>query len=244
MSNHTPDSFLPEKCRILSGSALKMIAMLTMLIDHTGMAILSQFPEAQIPLFSFLGNPVSLYRLSRDIGRVAFPIFCFLLAEGFLHTKNRFRYGRNLLLFAILSELPWNYIHTNTFFYEKQNVFFTLFIGYLGFCAIEYFREKQTLQFFSVLGLFSVSFFFQADYGWKGFIFLLIMYTLHRERTVQAIIGSCWLAYEWKACFAFLSINMYNGKRGFIKGKGAKYFFYAFYPLHLTLLIFIRQYLL
>ena len=155
----------------------------------------------------------------------------------------------HLLLFAgrrisALSELPWNYIHTNTFFYEKQNVFFTLFIGYLGFCAIEYFREKQTLQFFSVLGLFGVSFFFQADYGWKGFIFLLIMYTLHRERTAQAIIGSCWLAYEWKACFAFLSINMYNGKRGFIKGKGAKYFFYAFYPLHLTLLIFIRQYLL
>ena len=178
-----------------------------------------------------------------SIGRVAFPIFCFLLAEGFLHTKNRFRYGRNLLLFAILSELPWNYIHTNTFFYEKQNVFFTLFIGYLGFCAIEYFREKQTLQLFSILGLLGISFFFQADYGWKGFIFLLIMYTLHKERTAQAIIGSCWLSYEWKACFAFLSINMYNGKRGFIKGKGAKYFFYAFYPLHLTLLIFIRQYL-
>ena len=171
MSNHTPDSFLPEKCRILSGSALKMIAMLTMLIDHTGMAILSQFPEAQIPLFSFLGNPVSLYRLSRDIGRVAFPIFCFLLAEGFLHTKNRFRYGRNLLLFAILSELPWNYIHTNTFFYEKQNVFFTLFIGYLGFCAIEYFREKQTLPFWDFL-VFPFSF-RQITAGKGSFFFLL-----------------------------------------------------------------------
>lgn len=87
MSNHTPDSFLPEKCRILSGSALKMIAMMTMLIDHTGMAILSQLPEAQIPLFSFLGNPVSLYRLSRDIGRVAFPIFCFCWQKDFCTQK-------------------------------------------------------------------------------------------------------------------------------------------------------------
>ena len=56
MSNHTPDSFLPEKCRILSGSALKMIAMMTMLIDHTGMAILSQLPEGTDSAFFFSGK--------------------------------------------------------------------------------------------------------------------------------------------------------------------------------------------
>lgn len=244
MTDTTPLSFLPSKCHILSGSALKMIAMITMLIDHTGMAILSQLPQAQIPLFYFGDYAMSLYRLSRDIGRVAFPIFCFLLIEGFRHTHNRFLYGRNLLLFALVSEIPWNIIHTNTLYYEKQNIFFTLFLGYLAFCAMEYFQKAPSLQFLCITTLLGISILLQADYGWRGFIFLLIMYVLQNEKTAQAVIGSCWLYYEWKACFAFLSINMYNGRRGFIKGKGAKYFFYAFYPLHLTILIFIRQYLI
>ncbi len=229
---------------ILSGSMLKMIAMITMLIDHTGMAVLSQLPQALTPLFYFGDTPISLYRISRDIGRVAFPIFCFLLVEGFRHTHNRFLYGRNLLLFALISEIPWNIIHTNTLYYEKQNIFFTLFLGYLAFCVMEHFQNNQAAQFLCITFLLGISTVLQADYGWRGFIFLLIMYILRNEKASQAIIGSCWLYYEWKACFAFLSINMYNGQRGFIKRKGAKYLFYAFYPLHLTVLILIRQHLL
>ena len=92
-----------------------------------------------------------------------------------------------------------------------------------------------------LLALFGLSFIVNADYGWRGYIFLLIMYLLRNEKASQAIVGSCWLAYEWKACFAFISINMYNGKRGFIKGKAAKYFFYLFYPLHITVLVILRQ---
>ena len=59
-----------------------------------------------------------------------------------------------------------------------------------------------------------------------GICILLIMYWFRNDKTAQAIIGSCWLYYEWKACFAFLSINMYNGERGFVKGKFLKYVFY------------------
>ena len=79
------------------------------------------------------------------------------------------------------------------------------------------------------------------DNGWRGFIFLVLMYLLRNEKVSQAIVGSCWLSYEWKACFAFISINMYNGKRGFIRGKAAKYFFYLFYPVHITILVIIRN---
>lgn len=67
------------------------------------------------------------------------------------------------------------------------------------------------------------------------------VYLLRNEKVSQAIVGSCWLSYEWKACFAFISINMYNGKRGFIRGKAAKYFFYLFYPVHITILVIIRN---
>jgi hypothetical protein len=217
-----------------------MIAIITMLIDHTGMAILSNYPPANKVLFYIGSTGYSLYRVSRDVGRIAFPIFCFLLVEGFIHTHNRFRYGLNLFLFACISELPWNYIHTGTFSYAKQNVFFTLFLGYVAYCAIEYFWENQMLQLLCMLALFVVSMYLNADYGWKGYIFLLIMYWFRNEGAAQAIIGSCWLSYEWKACFAYLFINMYNGERGFIHGKASKYFFYVFYPLHIAILGFLK----
>ena len=246
--NTRPASVFPEKFQILSGSALKMIAIITMFIDHTAAILLTQYPPAMQPMNAVNGSSVflpdaSLYRICRDIGRVALPIFCFLLVEGFLHTRDRRKYGRNLFLFACISEIPWNFMHTNTWTYEKQNVFFTLFLGYLAFCAIEYFREKTCWQLLSVLGLLWVSTVLNADYGWKGYVFLLIMYWLRNEKAGQAVVGSAWLYYEWKACFAFISINMYNGKRGFIKGKWAKYFFYAFYPVHIILLVLLRQWL-
>ena len=226
--NASVDSVFPEKYRILSGSALKMIAIITMLIDHIGAVILSMYPPAQKVLFTLLGREYSVYLI-------------FLLLEGFRHTRSRFRYGRNLLLFALISEIPWNLMFTNTLHYERQNVFFTLFLGYLAFCAIEYFKDKRLIQLLCILGLLVVSIFLKADYGWRGYIFLLIMYYMRNDKPGQAILGSCWLYYEWRACFAFLSINLYNGERGFIHGKAAKYFFYWFYPVHIMGLVILRQ---
>ena len=244
MTDNLPRSIWPARFQILSGSALKLLAILTMLIDHTGFIILSKCPGAMQPLFYLGEKGFSLYRISRDIGRMAFPIYAFLLVEGFMHTKNRKMYAWSLFLFACISELPWNYAHTYTLHYEKQNVFFTLFLGFMAYCALEYFWENQRMQLLCILGLFTVSWYLKADYGWKGFIFLLIMYWFRYEKLVQAVVGSSWLYYEWKACFAYIFINMYNGKRGFIKGKALKYFFYAFYPVHLLLLALICRYVL
>ena len=241
MTTKLPASFLPAKFQVLSGSALKLIAITLMLIDHTGLMILYNYPATTATLFSFGGVDYSWYRIFRDIGRAAFPIFCFLLLEGFRHTRSRFRYGRNLLFFALLSEIPWNLMFTNTLRYERQNVFFTLFLGYLAFCAIEYFLTRPSMQLLCILGLLVVSIFLKADYGWRGYIFLLIMYYMRNDKPGQAILGSCWLYYEWRAAFAFLSINLYNGKRGFIRGKSAKYFFYWFYPVHIIGLVILRQ---
>ena len=239
--NAPADSIFPEKYQILSGSALKVIAIITMLIDHIGAVLLSMYLPAQRVLFTLFGRDYSVYLIFRDIGRVAFPIFCFLLLEGFRHTRSRFRYGRNLLLFALISEIPWNLMFTNTLYYEKQNVFFTLFLGYLAFCAIEYFEDNRPVQLFCILGLLVVSVFLKADYGWRGYIFLLILYYMRNDKAGQAILGSCWLYYEWRACCAVLSINLYNGERGVIRGKAAKYIFYWFYPVHIMGLVVLRQ---
>lgn len=171
MTTKLPASFLPAKFQVLSGSALKLIAITLMLIDHTGLMILYNYPATTATLFSFGGVDYSWYRIFRDIGRAAFPIFCFLLVEGFLHTHNRKKYGLNLFLFACISEIPWNFMFTNTWRYEKQNVFFTLFLGYLAFCALEYFWDNQKMQLVCVLALLTVSVFLKADYGWRGFVF-------------------------------------------------------------------------
>ena len=239
--NTSADFIFPEKYRILSGSTLKMIAIITMLIDHTGAVLLSMYPPAQKIFFTLFGREYSLYLIFRDIGRVAFPIFCFLLLEGFRHTHDRFRYGLNLFLFALISEIPWNLMFTNTLRYEKQNVFFTLFLGYLAFCAIEYFQDDQLRQLLCIIGLLIVSILLKADYSWRGYIFLLIMYYTRKDPTGQAILGSCWLYYEWRACFAFLSINLYNGERGVVRNKVLKYVFYWFYPVHIWVLVVIRK---
>lgn len=240
MNQVLPRSVFPERFQILSGSAIKTIAIVTMLIDHIGAFLLQGRAIGQTQIFS---HGVTLYRLTRDIGRIAFPIFVFLLVEGAMHTGNRIKYGRNLLLFALISELPWNLVHSGSLHYAKQNVYFTLLLGYLGICCIEHFKEQQWLQLFSILLLLLVSHYLNADYGWKGYVFILIMYWFRYEKVAQAVAGSCWLFYEWKACFAFIPINMYNGKRGYIKGS-LKYLFYVFYPLHIFILYLFKYQIL
>lgn len=240
MSSTLPRSILPGQLQILSGSALKTIAVISMLIDHIGANILRNMNSAQMPLF--LHGP-SLYRISRDIGRIAMPIYVFLLVEGAMHTRNRFKYGMNLLIFALLSELPWNLVHSGTMKYEKQNVYFTLLLGYLAICCIDKFQEQQWIQLILILALLYISNKLNADYGWKGYVFILIMYWFRYEKVAQAIGGSCWLVFEWKACFAFLPINMYNGERGYIKGN-LKYIFYLFYPVHLLILYYVKYFIM
>ena len=118
-----------------SGSTLKIIAVITMLIDHIGAILLEPYIMSQptIPP-ALLGVDMIL----RFIGRVAFPIFIFLLIEGFVHTHDRKKYGIHLFIFALLSEIPFNMALNGTWrapFY--QNVIFTLLLGYFAIWIYE-----------------------------------------------------------------------------------------------------------
>jgi hypothetical protein len=224
---------------VLSGSWLKVLALLSMTCDHVAALVLRHAEDfaVQLPLS---GDDIhSLYFLLRSVGRLAFPLFAFLVVEGFLHTRSHKRYGRNLLLFAILSEIPWNLLHSGHLFFHSQNVFFTLFLGFLGMCAIYYLRDKRLLQAVALVLLLLVSVALRADYGCRGFGFIMLLYILRNNRLPQAIIGSCILPSTWVAGLAFIPLSMYNGKRGFIKGKVAKYLCYIYYPLHLFVIYLI-----
>ena len=224
-----------QKYKILSGSWLKIIALATMLVDHVAHFLLRGQAEWMEPLFVVGSRQVSCYFLMRCVGRMAFPLFAFLIVEGFRHTHHRKAYGRNLLLFALLSEIPWRLLHP-----AGHNVMFTLLLGFLGMWAIERFKSNRRCLSVVLLGLFAFAFLFRADYGGAGFAFILLLYVLRRHLLLQAIIGGCMLPMKWVPGLAFIPIALYNGRRGFIRGRWAKYLFYAFYPLHLLLLWLVR----
>ena len=117
-----------------SGTMLKTFAIIIMVLDHTGAAVVYPILRrlsitANRELY---GQLKFLYSLMRGIGRLAFPIFCFFIVEGFFHTKNRMLYAYRLFLFALLSEFPFDYcLKPGYIYWQKQNVYFTLLIGLL-----------------------------------------------------------------------------------------------------------------
>ncbi len=224
------------KWKILSGSALKLLAIVSMLVDHLAAFLWYDEPWCADAWFSIGHREMSAYALMRMFGRIAFPLFAFLIVEGFQHTRNRKRYGIQLLIFALISELPWNLVHGGQLFYRGQNVLFTLLLGYLGLCALERFRDDKKKLLASLLGLLVVSIVLRADYGCSGYGFILLLYVLRNQQLVRAIIGCCVLGSRWVAGTAFIPIALYNGKRGFVRGPVGKYFFYLFYPLHLLII--------
>ncbi len=231
----------PERYRLLSGSALKVIAVITMLVDHVTALIIGFYPEFNEVLFTVNTTDVHWRFILRTVGRLAFPIFCFLLVEGFVHTRNRKSYGRNLALFAIASEVPFDLARSlKPWDPTYQNVFFTLFIGYLGLCALEYLSDRLALQTVCVVGLAILSSVLLCDYGASGYALILILYLLRQHAVAKAALGCCVTSATWRAGLAFIPINLYNGTRGFIKGPVLKFVFYAFYPVHMLILWQVR----
>lgn len=226
--------------KILSGSVLKLIAVITMLIDHIGYVFYA-FPAFRMPLFTVLGETVTVYFLLRKIGRLAFPIYCFLIGEGLRHTRNQVKYLLRLLVFAVISEIPYNLMIGDNFLCpEHQNVFFTLFFGALSIYFYRNFKNTllKTVLMLAVLG---ISVILKADYGAAGVVIILLLYVLRGHPIVQMIAGYPLFSGGIYAVAAFIPIHMYNGKRGFIKSPILKYCFYLFYPLHMLALLAIKQ---
>ena len=141
---------IDPKYKVLDGFTLKMIAIITMLIDHVGHVI---FPEIAI---------------LRIIGRFSFPIFCFLLVEGFFHTSNVKKYMFRLFGAAIISEIPYNLCMMGRVWYQKeQNVMFTLFLGLVLIYLFEQFESRlYRIVFFILICL--ITYILNPDYSVFG----------------------------------------------------------------------------
>lgn len=213
----------------MSGSTLKLIALGSMLVDHLAASgVLSKMYDSE-----------PLYEFCRTVGRIAFPLFCFLLVEGFVYTRNRKAYLIRLFLFALLSEVPFDLAFFGTPCHlAAQNVFFTLFLGFLSLCGVEELRNRghAIWVWAPMLSGFFAAFLLHTDYSGFGVILILIFYWFRDVPWQRNLISGFSCLGEPAAILSLIPIQFYNGKRGI----PLKFIFYLFYPLHLLLFVLIR----
>lgn len=249
--------------RGLSGCWLKIIAVVTMLIDHTAATILERILMHQPQWASLTQDNMQIlwgiYLIMRLIGRMAFPIYCFLLVEGFHYTKSRGKYALRLFIFAVISEVPFDMAFNQSFFSMSYNsVFLTLLIGLLAIWAGDslaqrirfkntegfrtYFAElvKVAVVIAAILIGGAAAELLNTDYGASGVFAIGIMYLFYNRRMLGFglmvfSLGIFAGVIEWAAFLMLIPLYFYNGSRG----KQIKYFFYVFYPAHLLILSLI-----
>ena len=215
---------MAERSFGISGFTLRGVAGVSLVADHTG-AIL--FPQ---------------YLQFRMVGRLAFPIYCFLLVEGAVHTKDIRKYEKRLLIFAFLSEVPFDLAFYGGLDFRHQNVFFTLFLGLL---VVEQYQKRRAglSSFFVFLAAMLAGEALNTDYGGFGVVIILIFYLLYQYAAMKqaAFVMANFLSYglsvQAYAGFAAVPMLLYNGKRG----PSMKYLFYVCYPFHLLALYLIKR---
>ncbi|MEW9096397.1 MAG: TraX family protein [Clostridiaceae bacterium] len=228
----------------MNSTTLKLFAIIAMLLDHIGTVL---YPQ------------VIIFKL---IGRLAFPIFCFFIAEGYLKTRNKKKYMLRLFICALISQIPFTLVFRQAFgeSFFALNTIFDLFLGLVAIYLYDNSKSKYRIAFVWVIaiaafflridgdftGVFSIYFFFKYHDSFKDIvknqIFLILMsqlaysaYMLLLGVPVQYLL-SLDMLMQLLAILALIPIKLYNGEKGF----NIKYLFYAFYPVHLSLLYLIK----
>ena len=215
----------------MSSFVLKIIAIITMFIDHIGYAIFGKF--------SFFNY----------IGRIAFPIFAFQISEGYIHTKNLKKYFLRLFIFALISQIPFMLFDSLISDELTLNIFFTLLLG----LACIYIYDKCKYKFVAIILSIAIGFvaqFTHCDYGFYGVAIILLFYIFKNNISLASIAFILATAIKYTisilkyglydvyiylficTIIPIIFINLYNGK----KGKDTKYLLYLFYPIHLLLI--------
>ena len=226
-----------DKLRILDGTVLKIIAMVSMVFDHVGDMF---FPDVLWP---------------RMIGRLAMPLFAFCITEGYIHTRDKKKYLFRMGIFALVSEVPFDLAFEGKVSLNHQNIMLTFFMSILALMLFDLIRGKinedtgrysigkTILGSLVIIGTAAVAILIKADYTIFAvisvFLFYLFKDTKHFIRTgvgVAFLALTRTMGYYCTTGLSIVPLLLYNGK----KGKGLKWLFYAFYPGHLLLLYLIK----
>ena len=189
----------------LDGRTLKLVACLCMLIDHLGASCFSSVMVLRI------------------IGRLAFPIYCFLLVEGAVHTHDMKKYILRMGIFALISEIPFDLALFHRVIYPgHQNVFFTLGLGLLAIWFIEHPIEHLEIpdnlyKFLVIIAAGLIAEFLNTDYGFTGVAVICVFYHLREQPQLKYPIAALLLAamggVEVYAVLALIPILLYNGRQ-------------------------------
>ena len=231
-----------SKIRIFSGAQLKYIAFLSMLIDHVNKALM-------YPLLTENGFLRYVSDVFDILGRVAFPLFMFFLVEGFFKTGNRFKYLLNLIVFGIISEIPFDLFQSAVLFQpNSNNVMFTLALALAMIWVIDELKVPKSyiipsvlwfpVSIIIVITVCLLSMIWGLDYEYHGILIAYFFY-IFRNNPILSIIGGYLSIF--KTPWALLGFGLtltYNGKRG----KQNKILNYLFYPVHLLILGLLRLY--
>lgn len=258
-----------------TASQLKMFGAVTMLLDHIYKVFLIWIVTGMSTwLHVSKGSSYYISSLLFGITSMSFFIFAYFCAESCRHTNHRFRYLRNLFVFAVLSEIPFQYLvdaiaeRPLTLHFGCTNVLFTLFLGAGACFAYEEMkkRNKEWIGFLIAAFFAASAYLLHTDYNFYGVMSVFLCYALKDKKWKMTALGIIIFlvygiqipvedilsygfdvhmlpVYIIKLCFGLgtlLVLQTYHGK----KGRGIKYFFYLFYPLHICIIILIYALLL
>jgi len=217
---------------------LKLLACITMLIDHIGAVF--------VPGFTM-----------RVIGRIAFPIFCFLLSEGIHHTRNPKKYGIRLLIGLLLAELPFDLLFSGRLDWESQSVMVTLFLGFI-FAMGAKSLEKPGRKYVLLIILALLAELFRTDYGAMGVVIIAIFVMTRehpKQKWIQLVsiglafwlmdsvpipVGPVRIPIQMFGILGLIPIFLYNGKKQW-QYPWIQRAFYLFYPIHMIALYLLTR---
>lgn len=243
------------KDKSFSGNNLKLIAIIAMLIDHIAHTIVYKLYLEAIAVngVNMMGDSrpkeamkiYLIYMIMRTIGRLTYPIFAFMLVEGFTHTSNLKKYMLRLLIFALISEIPYDLaISGRIIALGSQNIIWALLIGMILLSFIKraekHDRKKRIFLTTSYIILAEIiTFLIQAN-AIGGILLIAVLYIFKEQPKRLFIWGAIALSimglgFMWIQLFGLASFILFRYYNGTI-GKGSKYLFYIFYPAHLLIL--------
>jgi len=238
-------SYIDLKKYGISAFGLKIIALITMIVDHVACI--------------FVKNKM-LFQAMRGVGRLSFPLYAFLIVEGFINTSNRIKYAIRLLVFAVISEVPYDMVFGGAFVnMSKSNVFFTLLLGLLAVWGMEIASENKMVFFKKsakncskngaqlIMNVLSVGIpccvahIVNSSYSYAG-VLLIVCFYVFRKYYIGKLVSNLFFnigmfgGIQWAGSFAIIPIIFYNGLSG---NKRFKWLFYMVYPVHLIAIVVI-----
>lgn len=211
---------------------IKIIACVTMFLDHIKYA-----------------NPEFVNYVTVYMGRIAFPLFAFMITEGYVHTKDLNKYRKRIFLFAIISQIPFVLFRTLTGDWLALNILFGFSLGLIAISLYDKMENKYLALFIGVF-IILIAEPLCIEYGWYAVAMVMVLYIFKKNKIwmslmyigivllyffTKGLLNSSGLDFIICTLISLPIILMYNGK----KGIELKWFFYWFYPVHLIIVYLI-----